>query len=267
MSTAAEAIELHALELATGTITYMERGSGPHLLLLHHDIGSTGWGEFHDLLAAKFHVVAMNMPGYGGSKRLEWARHPRDLAGVALAAARKLGLHDIHLVGLGFGGWIAAEMASFAANDFATLSLVAPAGLKPERTFVLDQVMMDYPDYVAAGFSSPDVSERYFPREQRRTFKERFDENREVVARIAWKPYMYSYELPELLREMRVPTLVAWGTADRVIPVECAERYAEVLPDCTLRYIEAGSHFLDLEHPGEIASYIIQHAGIAGEKE
>ena len=266
MSTAATTIELHRLDLATGTVTYMEGGAGPDMLLLHHDIGSTGWGELHDALAKDFHLVAMNMPGYGGSTRLEWARHPRDLAGVILAAARKLGLRETHLVGLGFGGWVAAEMASFAANDFARLSLIAPAGLKPERSHVLDQVMMDYPDYVAAGFSGPEVSERWFPHEERRNFKERFDENREVIARIAWKPYMYSYELPELLREMHVPTLVAWGTADRVIPVECAERYSEVLADCTLRYIEAGSHFLDLEHPTEMASYIKQHAGPAAGK-
>jgi len=201
MNTAAEAIELQALELATGTVTYMEGGAGPDMLLLHHDIGSTGWGELHDALAKDFHLVAMNMPGYGGSTRLEWARHPRDLAGVVLAATRKLGLREPHLVGLGFGGWVAAEMASFAANDFARLSLIAPAGLKPERSHVLDQVMMDYPDYVAAGFSGPEVSERWFPPEERRSFKERFDENREVIARIAWKPYMYSYELPELVRE------------------------------------------------------------------
>lgn len=267
MTNATLGIEVKTIELKTGALTYMEGGTGPDLLLLHHDIGSTGWGELHERLAEHFHVVAPNMPGYLGSKRLDWARHPRDLAGVVLAFVRNMNLSKPHLVGLGFGGWIAAEMATFSADSFSSLSLVAAAGMRPDNSYVLDQVMMDYPNYIIAGFSGSEQAEPYFPLERKRDFKERFDENREVIARITWKPYMYSYELPELLPEMHLPTLIAWGTADKVVPVECAQKYAELIPNNTIRYIESGCHFLDLEHPAEIASYIVEHTGISAGKE
>lgn len=267
MSTATLGIEIKTIELRTGSITYMEGGAGPDLLLLHHDIGSTGWGELHERLSEHFHVVAPNMPGWLGSARLEWARHPRDLAAVLLAFVRKMGLSNPHLVGLGFGGWVAAEMTTFAADSFSSLALIAAAGMRPDKDYILDQVMMDYPNYVIAGFSGPEQAEPFFPAERKRDFKERFDENREVIARITWKPYMYSYELPELLPEMHLPTLIAWGTADKVIPAECAEHYARLIPNHTLRYFEAGCHFLDLEHPAEIASSIVEHTGVAAGKE
>lgn len=138
--------------------------------------------------------------------------------------------------------------------------LVAPAGLRPERTFILDQVMMDYPDYVAAGFSDPSFMEQYFPAAERRSLRERFDANREVIARVAWKPYMYSYELEETLREVHLPTLVAWGTADRVMPIECADRWRAILPRCDVRFFEGAGHFLELEQPAVIADAVIQHA-------
>ncbi len=266
MTTASTSVRANVMQLATGDVSYTEGGSGPDLLLLHHDIGSTGWGDFHEELARHFRVMAVDLPGYGASARLEWARHPRDVAAVVLAFARRLGLRETTLAGLGFGGWVACEMAAFAANDFRRLALVAPAGLKPERTYILDQVMMSYPDYVAAGFSDAATAERFFPAERRSDFRDRFDQNREVIARIAWKPYMYSYELEETLREMHVPTLVAWGTADRVIPIECADRFAAILPDCTLRFIEGGGHFLDLEQPAAVAALIVDHASLTAKE-
>jgi len=39
----------------------------------------------------------------------------------------------VSVVGLGFGGWIAAEMATQAPRAFRKLVLVGAMGLKPDR--------------------------------------------------------------------------------------------------------------------------------------
>ncbi|MBI2765655.1 MAG: alpha/beta hydrolase [Chloroflexi bacterium] len=255
MAVATEA-EQQVIDLATGPVRVFRGGAGAQVLVLHHDFEATGWGAFHEQLARSFSVITSEMPGYGESARLDWARHPRDLAGVLLALVRRLGLREYSLVGLGFGGWVAAEMAAFAPADMARLVLVGAAGIKPESSDILDQVMMDHREYVRSGFAEAAAFEALFGERTPAEQKTRWEAARETIARISWKPYMYSYELPELLREMPVPTTVIWGTEDRVVPPECATRYANLIPNAAIRLVAGGGHWLDLERPAELAGII-----------
>jgi pimeloyl-ACP methyl ester carboxylesterase len=260
-------IEDRILDLANASVHVLEGGAGRDLLVLHHDVGPMGWTRFHTLLAQTYRVYAADMPGFGDSPRLDWARHPRDLAAVMLAAARRLGLRDYILVGLGFGGWVAAEMAAYAHPEIARLVLAAPAGIKPDAGFILDQMLEEPVAYLRAGFSEAAAFAVCVPDPTATELKDRLDACRETVARIAWKPYMYSYELPETLREARLPVALAWGERDVVIPAGCAALWAEVLPDCTVHAIPGGGHFLDLECPEWLAAIVAgTPAAIAGKE-
>ena len=249
-------VEESLVQLPTGAVRLVSGGSGPPLVLLHHDFEPTTWGEFHDQLAADFRVIAPDMPGWGGSARLDWARHPRDLAAVLLGLGRALNIRPYALVGLGFGGWVAAEMASFAPGDIRNLALVGAAGMKPDTSHVLDQVMMDHRDYVRAGFADAETFTRMYGEKISPEQRARWEASREIIARICWKPYMYSYELPEMLRAMQVRTALVWGTADAVVPPRCATLYAEVLPNARIELVTGGGHFLELERPAELAAII-----------
>ena len=253
-------IEDRTVDLATGPIHVLAAGAGRDLLVLHHDVGPLGWTRFYGALAQTFRVHAPDMPGFGASPRADWARHPRDLAAVMLATARRLGLHDYVLVGLGFGGWVAAEMAAFAYPEMACLVLAAPAGIKPDEGFILDQVMEEPVAYLRAGFSDPAAFAAHVPDPQAQELRDRLDACRVTIARLAWKPYMYSYELPETLRNVRLPVTVVWGEADAVIPARCAPLWARVLPECTIRLVPGAGHFLDLECPERLAAIVAEAA-------
>jgi len=245
-----------SIELASGAVQVQTGGSGPPLLLLHHDVGPMGWGAFQADLAQHFTVFAPDMPGFGDSPRVDWARHPRDLAAIMLALARKAGIKDYTLVGLGFGGWVAAEMASFAGPDLAAMVLSAPAGIRPDATFILDQVMEDPFAYLRAGFGSSEAFAAHFPDPKDKDLRARLEQSRETIARVSWKPYMYSYELPETLKEVHLPVTVVWGEKDAVIPPECAGLFAGALPRCEVRRLPVEGHFLELEHPALLASVV-----------
>ena len=58
-------------------------------------------------------------------------RHPRDIGAMHAWLLAEIGVSDVALVGLGFGGWVAAEMASQAPNAYRKLVLVGPMGIKP----------------------------------------------------------------------------------------------------------------------------------------
>jgi pimeloyl-ACP methyl ester carboxylesterase len=235
-------------------------GSGPPLLVLHHDIGSPDTLPFYDALAARFTVLRPSHPGYDGSERPAWLRSVRDIAVMyrTLLAAR--GIAGVGLVGLGFGGWIAAEMATMAPRDVASLVLVGAAGIKPERGEILDQAIVSYIDYVRAGFHDPRTLDRVYGAEPPTPMLERWDINRETTFRIAWKPYMYSQTLPHLLGGVDAPALVVWGSDDRIVPLECGEHYAKALPRARLTLVEGAGHRVDMEQPETLARLVIDLA-------
>src|SRR5207249_3325241 len=116
------------LPLAGVELQVMRRGSGAPVLVLPHDIGTLPRLPFYDLLAREFTVLVPSHPGWDGSQRPDWMRSARDLAAVHqwllgdLAITRAPG--TVSVVGLGFGGWIAAEMATQAPRAFRRLVLV-----------------------------------------------------------------------------------------------------------------------------------------------
>ncbi len=235
-------------------------GRGEPLLILHHDIGCPERAPLHDALAEQFAVLAPSHPGYDRSARPAWMRGVRDVAAVYQWLLAERGLTGVTVVGLGFGGWIAAEMATMAPRDFRRLVLVGAMGIKPERGEILDQAILSYVDYVRAGFSDPAVLERTFGAELPTPVLEQWDINREMTFRIAWRPYMYNPTLPHLLGGVRTPALVVWGRDDRIVPLECGERYAKALPHARLTVIESAGHLVDMERPAQLARTIIDFA-------
>ena len=242
-------------------------GDGPPVLVLHHDIGSPERPAFHDALARHFTVFAPSHPGYDGSPRPDWMRSIRDVAVVyqALLAGheRTRAPGTVTLVGLGFGGWIAAEMATMAPRAFRRLVLVGAMGLKPERGEIADQALLSYIDYVRRGFADQGAFDRIFGAEPPTSQLEQWDLNREMTFRIAWKPYMYNPTLPHLLGGVATPALVVWGRDDRIVPLECGERYAKALADARLEVVEGAGHFVDMEKPDELAGLVTRFASEA----
>ncbi|MCI0546719.1 MAG: alpha/beta hydrolase [Candidatus Rokubacteria bacterium] len=233
------------------------RGGGAPVLVLHRDIGSPETLPFHDALAERFTVYRPSHPGYDGSERPGWMRSVRDMAAVYQWLLAERGLADVSLVGLGFGGWIAAEMASLAPRAFRRLVLVGAMGIRPARGEILDQALLSYIDYVRAGFEDQAAFDRQFGAEPPTAVLEQWDLNREMSFRIAWKPYMYSQTLPHLLGGVRAPALVVWGRRDRIVPLECGEQYARALPKARWSVLEDAGHHLEIEQPGPLAAAVI----------
>ncbi len=257
MTTSTSAWVESQIEVAGATVPLLRRGEGDPLLVLPHDTGTPSVAAFHDALADRFDVIVPTLPGYDGSQRVEWMRDVRDMAILINFLPAQLGTRRLGLVGLGFGGWIAAEMATMDPRRFSHLLLVGAAGLLPNDGEILDQFLFGHEDFVRAGFHSEDAFDAYYDGSPSVEQLITWDANREMTARIAWKPYLYSQTLPMLLPEVRVPTLVVWGRENEVVPIACGRQYVEALPDARLDVIPGAGHFIEIEQPQALASAII----------
>ena len=179
-------------------------------------------------------------------------------SGDSVVSVPTVGLADVALVGLGFGGWIAAEMATMSPRAFRRLVLVGAMGIKPAEGEILDQALVSYIDYVRAGFEDQSAFDRLFSPDPPTPLLEQWDLNREMTFRIAWKPYMYNPTLPPLLAGVRTPALIVHGRQDRIVPPGCAEQYARALPGSRVEIVESAGHFVDMEQPDTLAKLIVQ---------
>jgi pimeloyl-ACP methyl ester carboxylesterase len=235
--------------VATTRVKVRRKGEGPPLVVLHHDFGTPPDLPFYDLLAQSFDVVVPEHPGFGESERPVWMRSVRDLAALYRALLNELEVERPILVGLGFGGWVAAEMATMGAGDVERLVLVGSMGIRPNEGFILDQALVGYMDYAQAAFEDPARFDAVYGAQPSNDQLELWDICREMCFRIAWKPYMYSVSLPFLLSSLPVRTLLVWGREDKIVPVSTAAQFEEALPDATLSVIDNCGHAVDMEQP------------------
>jgi pimeloyl-ACP methyl ester carboxylesterase len=240
-------------DIAGGKLHLTRGGSGPTVLVLHHDIGTVERLPFYDLLAEKFDVLIPHHPGWGKSDRPAWMRHPRDISAIYSWLLSELGVADVSLVGLGFGGWIAAEMASQSPMAYRRLVLVGAAGIKPPEGDIADQAIVSYIAYPKSGFHEETAFTRIYG-DISTDQLEAWDIAREMCFRVAWKPYMYSQTLPHLLGGVRSPVLLIWGDDDRIVPVSAGHAYASAFRDAKLTTIPACGHFAEMEKPEAVAS-------------
>ena len=250
------------IPLATGNVKLLEsRGESadgkPAVVVLHHSWGSPGWLPFHEQLAAAGHrVVVPDMPGWGGSERPVWAREPRDIAIIMGRVLHALDVRGGTLLGFGFGGFVAAELAVMNPARLGTLVLVGAAGLQPKQGEILDQMMLSHRKYIEESFANEDAYVACLGEEPTDEMRDLWDFSREMTARVTWKPYMFNRRLEPLLGDLHVPTLLVWGRHDKVVPFECAERYQAAIPGAAIEVVEDAGHVVELEQPERLATLV-----------
>jgi pimeloyl-ACP methyl ester carboxylesterase len=249
---------------AGGTKLHVKRaGRGRPLLVLHHETGTLDDLPFYDALAANHAVIVPHHPGYSRSERPDWMRSVRDIAVIYRGLLSELKAAKPALVGLGFGGWIAAEMATMAPADLSHLVLVGAMGIKPPVGDILDLAVTGYIDYARAAFHDQKAFDRVYGAEPSVDQLEMWDICREMSFRIAWKPYMYSQTLPHLLGGVKAKAIVVHGDDDRVVPRSASEVYAKALPSARLEIVKGCGHYVEMEKPAELAALVTALAGNA----
>ena len=238
------------VELGGTPTQVFKGGTGDPLVALHGARGNPGWTPYYEALSQHFTVYAPSHPGYDKTARPDWVSTVTDVAHYYLGFLRNLGLGQVYLMGFSMGGWIAAEIAAMAADRLKALVLVDAVGIKPDVGEIAEVLMVSPEQTSKLAYYDqskvPDAPE-LTPEEEAVQWS-----NREMASRLCWKPYMHNPKLPAYLELISLPSLIAWGREDGIVPLNCGEIYHRVLADSTLHVIDQCGHSPQTEKPQEL---------------
>jgi pimeloyl-ACP methyl ester carboxylesterase len=210
------------------SLAYEVTGSGPPLILLHGLSGSgRWWGRNVPFFASSFRTYAVDLPGFGASRRVHWSRLDDTVDRLADWIAVE-GLSQAHIAGHSLGGAVAARLAARHPERVDRLVLVdaaiRPEGKRPNlrATDVVQTVRSGVP-----GFAPLLV------RDLLRCHPWSF-----VAATVdALQPDWESH-----LARIISPTLVVWGERDAITPLVLGRGIAETVTDARLIVLPNSGH-------------------------
>ena len=65
----------------------------------------------------------------------------------------------------------------------------------------------------------------------------------------------------EQLKNISVPTLIVWGSDDRIVPINCGELYKDAIPNSRFEVINQTGHFVEMEKPEDLSNLIFEFTG------
>ncbi len=263
--------ERRAAALGVRSVGYEVAGAGPPIVLVHGLGGAaSNWVALAPALAARHRVLAVDLPGHGGSDPLPAAHGLASYADAVAVCAGEERLGPACFVGHSFGGAVVLEVALRRPELVSSVVLAAAAGISSSTLRAragLRTLGVLRPSRLAA---------RYRAQVARRTFLRRL-----VFAGLAADPDVLSPEAvhgflqgssvlsegrtaadvllahdprPDLDR-VTCPVLVLWGARDRFLPLADGHEYSRRL-GAPLRVLPDTGHLLISERPDDCAGLI-----------
>jgi pimeloyl-ACP methyl ester carboxylesterase len=230
-------------------------GQGRPVLFLHSAWGLLGGWQPHGFLTrlAEHHLVlAPSHPGFDGATGLDQLDDVVDLALYYLDLLDEMLLDSPYVIGHGFGGMIAAEMAALAPRQIAKLVLVAPFGLWLEGAPVADIFALSPDEQEAALWHDPaDAPPVGDPDDPTRQVA-----NLAAAAKFLWP--IPDKGLRKRLHRLAAPTLLVWGERDGIVPPSYAEAFHQRISCSRVVTIPHAAHAPHLEQPHAFSRVVLE---------
>jgi len=231
-------------------------GSGPPLLYLHSAGGEVAWIPFFEQLAERFDVIVPAHPGFAESEGLDQIDSMEDLVLHYTDLMELLALEQPGMVGLSFGGWLAAEFATRYTNLIRALVLIAPVGLRCPTGDIFSASPAETRELVFSDPTGP-LAMQFIPESPDLQALENYLKAREATSRLGWNPYLHSRKLEGRLYRVSVPSLILAAGADELVPIDHCRLYEEGIGGAKLQIFKGAGHALPLERPDDTARAVI----------
>jgi len=256
-------VENRSVQVAGHRVHYLAQGpdGGPVVVLVHGLGGhSEEWLNLSAyLVKAGYRVYLPDLPGYGRSEKpADFSYSVRDEAEAVVGFLDVLGLKQVDLGGWSMGGGIVQHVAFRHPERVRRLMLFDSIGIDrmptfdvrlftpttPEELAQLDALLMPNPPKVP-GFVAQDLLRHS-------------KKNAWVIHRALDSMRTGQDATDNMLPQLKMPVLIVWGDADRIIPLDQGQTMHRLVPQSVLVVIPGCGHLAPVQCSAQIGPKMVE---------
>lgn len=250
---------IHDPEFQSQVLVIQTGMQHPKTVILVHGLGSIGLKDWMGVirhLEKNYHVIALDLPGFGYSSPAKGRYTPTRYAQVIKNITERFQINRPIVVGHSLGGAVALRFAARYPDRLEKLVLVDVAGILERTAFLKHstalpapstkqpqfiQQVVDAVDYLRnslveqTGFV-PDPMQAIFQNDDAWQWLVSDSPNTNAALSLVSENYSRA------VFETASPTTLIWGSEDKVAPLRTGKVLAKHLPDAQLYVIDGAGH-------------------------
>ncbi len=205
------------------------------------------WGlsMLRDALAQKYRVIALELPGFGGSPANTRSRSVQELANTMAQAAAQVVPETYTLIGTSFGAHVALWQTLQSPAKVEALVLIAPTALLPAAGPLAGTPA----DTAKRLFAHPEKARGFASVDPAIVAKEQALVQRLTGGR-------HDAEAERRLGEIPCATLVLFGSEDKMVAPEAARIYRARIPNSNIAFVYDAGHLIEAERPEALVNAV-----------
>jgi pimeloyl-ACP methyl ester carboxylesterase len=221
------------------------------------------FGPIPAILADRFDVVALDLPGFGMTPLPDRPWGTENYADLVADCLRQLELGPVTLVGHSFGGKTSILVAAQHPELVRRLVLVDSAGIRPKRG--PSYYLRVYALKSARGIASLPL----FSAARKPLLDRVYAALGSADYRAAADPVLrgtlvrvVNEDIRDQLPLIQAPTLLIWGSEDQDTPVADGRLMEKLIPDAGMVVIQGTGHFAylhDVDHFCRVVAHFVEH--------
>ena len=257
----------HFADIDGMRVHYQEKGTGRPLVLLHGFTSSTySWKDVFEPLSQSFHVVAVDLKGFGFSGKPDGDYSRRAQAMLVGHLLDYLKIEKAWFCGNSMGGEIALDIALVNPQRVTGLILIDSAGVEvpgsgslapgylliPVVGRVLTALALSSNRLVRQGLEKSFYDRTKVTNERVANYYRPLQTRGGQLAAVRARTQADQFPIEEDLSRIKVPTLIIWGAEDQLIPLEAGRKMSSLIKDSRLVIFQSCGHLPQEEMPTRV---------------
>jgi pimeloyl-ACP methyl ester carboxylesterase len=261
----------HFAEIDGVRVHYQENGIGTPLVLIHGFTSSVfSWKDVFEPLSKNFHVIAVDLKGFGFSGKPDGEYTRRAQATLVAHLLDHLQIDKAWLCGNSMGGDVSLNFAVQNPQRVAGLILIDSGGVKvegrssltPSYLFIpvigraLTALALRSDKLVREGLEKSFYDHAKITDERVAAYYRPLQTRGGQLAALRARTQADEFPVEPDLGKINARTLIVWGAEDALIPLEAGRKMNSLIKDSKLLVIEKCGHLPQEENPERVVDEI-----------
>jgi len=261
----------HFADIDGVRLHYQDKGTGTPLVLIHGYPSSTySWKEVFEPLAKNFHVIAVDLKGFGFSGKPDGDYSRRAQALLVAHLLDYLKIEKAWVCGNSMGGEVALNLALQNPERVAGLILIDSAGVNVPGTGslaprylqlpvvgrVLTALALTSDKLVRQGLEKSFYDQTKVTNERVANYYRPLQTRGGQLAAVRTRTQANQFPIEQDLERIKAPTIIIWGAQDTLIPLEAGRKLNKLIKNSKLVTFDNCGHLPQEEMPAPVVSEI-----------